>query len=544
MLSLQEYLPEDNSPSPLSAEPSPERENTSAASERITGLIQLAEDQGYLSRADISGAFQTEPPPREELDELLLKLRSLEVEIMDPVAEVSDKLIEPNEPEEKKNLFEPLDDPVRLYLKQLHRFPLLSHDQEIEICKRIEQAENELKRILHSFGFAGKEYLALAENLLCEPPKERFDRVIVERKIQSREQHLAALPRLIKRIRALDRQTDKAYTACRHGITQANPGAVSARFKKLDKKLQNCFGDFAFKEKVIEEMTQVAENIQEKLHGCLALEDQVEIKVLEKLLRLSAPEFLAAYGEMRRFLAQLQAARTELVEANLRLVIYIAKKYLNRGLSLLDLIQDGNIGLMVAVEKFEYLRGFKFSTYATWWIRQSIERSVANQGRTIRIPVHMNELLSKVTRMQRHLTQDFGREPTAEELADEMMLPLNRVQSLLKIAQPPLSLQLPTGDDDECSLGDFIQDESVTNPSAMADVNALKDKLTQLLASLNERERTVLKLRFGLDDATPQTLEEIGRQFNTTRERIRQIEAKALTKMRHPTRSHQLEGFA
>ena len=266
-------------------------------------------------------------------------------------------------------------------------------------------------------------------------------------------------------------------------------------------------------------------------------------QALEELVRLPCEEYLTAYKELQHFSAKALQAKTEMVEANLRLVISIAKKYTNRGLSFLDLIQEGNMGLMKAVEKFEYRRGYKFSTYATWWIRQAITRSIADQARTIRIPVHMIEIMNKLWRAQKQLTQELGREPTPEELADEMHMPVSRIHALLKMAQQPVSLHAPVGDDGDVSVGDFIEDKSAENPSEVTSYSLLREKLSDVLTTLTERERKILEMRFGLLDGYERTLEEIGKMYNVTRERIRQIEAKALRKLRHPTRVRHLQGF-
>jgi RNA polymerase primary sigma factor len=537
----------------------PNSQVSPALAEKIRELLRLAQEQGYLTYNDINEALADRAASPEEMDELIIQLRNLEVQIVDQAEVDRIKVSEPEEEDEKTRL-DILDDPVRMYLKQMGQVPLLTREQEVEISRRIEDAEGQVKEIVYSFGFAGKEHIALAEKLLSEPPKERFDRVVLDKKIDGRDTHLRALRKLVKQVSALDQDVDGHYEEYQKASGSSQEKRLE-RFRKADRKLQATFDKFYYKQKVIEEMSLVAENIHDKIQSSLRVlrdmgreteasepnaimhSEERKLRALEDFVRMPHQEYLRAFAGLKRFAGRGLQAKTEMVEANLRLVISIAKKYINRGLSFLDLIQEGNMGLMKAVEKFEYRRGYKFSTYATWWIRQAISRSIADQARTIRIPVHMIETINRIMRTQKRLLQDFGREPTADELADEMQLPVERVRAVLKMAQQPVSLQSPVGDGDDASFGDFIEDKGTDSPSEVTSFSLLKDKLSDVLCSLTERERKVLELRFGLGDGYSRTLEEVGKQFRVTRERIRQIEAKALRKMRHPTRIRQLHGF-
>jgi RNA polymerase primary sigma factor len=523
---------------------------------RIRELIKLAKEQGYLTFDDLNEALPPDLSDADELDAILTRLRRMEIDIIEAseVDRYKDGKKENDEEEEEKP--EPkldiLDDPVRMYLKQMGQVPLLTREQEVEISKRIEEAEIMVQRLINRFGFIAQAHLDLADKLT--EGGERFDRVILDKKIESRERYMKMLPRLCKQVHKLSADIRQQYAQILHGPHRRDPRKAKA-FQKAVATLQKLYPKFYFKQKVTEEFVHLAD---ERFQALTHLQGEIskhprdngaksplgiKTRDLESSLWLSLEEYAEQYRALKSWLHKALRAKTEMVEANLRLVISIAKKYTNRGLSFLDLIQEGNMGLMKAVEKFEYRRGYKFSTYATWWIRQAITRSIADQARTIRIPVHMIETINKLMRVQKQLVQEYGREPTPEEVAEEILLPVDRVRAVLKMAQQPISLQSPVGESEETNFGDFIEDKGAENPSDMTAIVLLKEKIKDVLETLTDRERQVLEQRFGLVDGYSRTLEEVGRQFRVTRERIRQIEAKALRKMRHPTRIRQLEGF-
>jgi RNA polymerase primary sigma factor len=532
--------------------------------QKIEELVALAKEQGYITYEEINEILPMSFDSPEQIDQVLIFLSGMDIQVLNQI-EVDRQKERKKEAKELEGLAKrpegTSDDPVRMYLKEMGSVPLLTREEEVEISKRIEKAQIQIEKIIMRFRYSTREAISIANYLIQN--KERFDKVISEKEVTDKQHFVSILPKLTTLLKDEDRVLENYFVQLRDpNVKKTDKAIILEDIEKCRIRTQAYLRQMHLRHNIIEDFGEV---IMTSYDRFLSLEKEMQelipraeknkfaaaklVAVQRKLLKreLAAgrtlDEFKKDVRMLQRWMDKSQEAKREMVESNLRLVISIAKKYTNRGLSFLDLIQEGNMGLMKAVEKFEYRRGYKFSTYATWWIRQAVTRAIADQARTIRIPVHMIETINKVLRGAKKLMMETGREPTPEELANELGLTPERIREIYKIAQHPISLQAEVGDGGESQFGDFLEDTSTESPAEATGYSILKDKMGEVLSTLTDRERTVLIERFGLLDGKPKTLEEVGLRFKVTRERVRQIEAKALRKMRHPTRSKQLQAF-